>query len=292
MAVSGRVNNITIEPVVDVLYSVTDAGGILPGPGCVPISFKTVHCAGEIHFIDVRAGDRNDTVTVTALDYDQSYVEGGAGDDNLSIDGGDSPSIDGDAGNDRLVGGRVTRDNAQPWDMTLSGGEGNDEIHGGPGRDAIYSHDDGADVIDGGGGTEDWVRYVNAPRRVNVTLDKIPDDGVAGEGDNVWATVENVIGSEYDDRIVGSPAKNVLDGHLGADDVTGGAGRDVLHLAGDRVHAFDGETDQLYCYGTSSGERDWFDRVLGYSSLCSRVTAKLTPPEILIGPGPVEPLSR
>ena len=56
----------------------------------------------------------------------------------------------------------------------------------------------GADDLDGGAGL-DRVDYSQSASAVNVTLDDLPFDGAAGEGDNVRTSVENVTGSPFGD---------------------------------------------------------------------------------------------
>ncbi|PQJ94843.1 hypothetical protein [Chromatium okenii] len=59
------------------------------------------------------------------------------------------------------------------------------------------------------------------------------------------ATVENAIGSAFDDIIIGDGNANVLTGGAGVDQLTGGAGGDtfVFHLGDSAVGA--GERDIL-----------------------------------------------
>ena len=61
----------------------------------------------------------------------------------------------------------------------------------------------GADAMFGDTG-EDWATYSGSPAGVTVTLENAANDGVLNEGDNVSPTIENVLGSSFDDRIVGS----------------------------------------------------------------------------------------
>jgi Ca2+-binding RTX toxin-like protein len=70
--------------------------------------------------------------------------------------------------------------------------------------------------------------YAGRTNPVFVILDDVANDGEIGEGDNVHADVENVIGGDGDDKIEGSAANNVLRGGNGNDTLSGNAGNDTL----------------------------------------------------------------
>jgi hypothetical protein len=84
---------------------------------------------------------------------------------------------------------------------------------------------------------------------VGVTLDGNPNDGSVGEGDNVAADVENVIGGLGSDLLSGSAGPNELDGGPGDDVVEGGEGQDVLRGGdgADTIRARDGQRDSIGC---------------------------------------------
>jgi len=58
--------------------------------------------------------------------------------------------------------------------------------------------------------------------------DNQPNDGEAGEGDNVHQDIEVVAGGSGDDRLVGSSAANDIQGGPGDDVIDGGAGADSI----------------------------------------------------------------
>ncbi len=155
-------------------------------------------------------------------------LEGDGGDDMLA--GGAGPdAVEGDEGNDSL-------DGSEP---NLVGADGPDTLDGGPGTDSLFGAE-GDDRLDGGTGPDgirggpgrDTVTYEDRTRDVIVTLNGRPDDGEAGEGDNVAADVEAVIGGTLDDTLTGDRDANALTGGSGQDLITGGAGVDRLN-AGD-----------------------------------------------------------
>ena len=100
---------------------------------------------------------------------------------------------------------------------TLAGGSGADRLDGGAGPDAMF-----------GGAGIDTAAYATKSAAVSVALDGVANDGVMNEGDNVSPTVENVVGSAFDDRIFGSASPNVLNGGLGNDRLWGFDGADTF----------------------------------------------------------------
>ena len=114
---------------------------------------------------------------------------------------------------------------------SLNGAGGDDTIDGGPGGDAI----------DGGDGDGDTVTYENSAAGVRVTVsstatESTGNEGGEAEGDRL-STVENLVGSDHDDRLFGDGANNKLtggsgddriDAKLGDDTVEGGAGADTM----------------------------------------------------------------
>jgi Ca2+-binding RTX toxin-like protein len=118
-------------------------------------------------------------------------------------------------------------------DFIVAGG-GNDVVDAGAGDDVIVGGS-GADKINGGDGT-DTVSYQNAPggsgpfgpnTGVYVRLDTGTGNFSDASGDT-FSSVENVIGSNYDDTIYGNDANNVLHGLAGDDMIHGGAGADTM----------------------------------------------------------------
>ncbi|HEX6375690.1 MAG TPA: hypothetical protein VFZ91_08205 [Allosphingosinicella sp.] len=145
----------------------------------------------------------------------------------------------------------------------LAGDQGNDELHGGLGSDTLYgdgrilvdSHGTGGsgpittypdvslidpllvggdDVLEGGegddqlfgGGGSDTAAYRAASGPVFVNL----ATGFASGADGVdtLSSIENVIGSVYDDALRGDSGDNVLDGFGGADNIRGEEGNDTI----------------------------------------------------------------
>jgi Ca2+-binding RTX toxin-like protein len=240
--------------------------------------------------LEVRAGDGNDSVSVGNA-ATAATLSGGPGDDRL-VGGVAADRIVGGSGADVLAG--------RSGDDTLSGGAGADRLAGGPGNDVAtggadddqLGTDGGADALDGGRGF-DTLSYGARPAPVSVALDALPNDGEAGEGDNVQSTVERIRGSQLADALSGPTVgptagvelqglagNDVLTGGAGADDVRGGPGDDQIHggpgldvltggagadtIAGDEgddlVGAADGTHDAIDCgAGVDSASLDGSD---------------------------------
>jgi Ca2+-binding RTX toxin-like protein len=90
----------------------------------------------------------------------------------------------------------------------------------------VLSGGDGADVLQGGGGL-DAATYDRSPTRVVVDL----ADGTARGGDakgDELSSIENLIGSDYQDALTGDDGPNRLDGGADADALRGRAGDDAV----------------------------------------------------------------
>ena len=132
------------------------------------------------------------------------------------------------AGNDIVV--------ANGGDDEIDAGSGNDYIDAGSGDDSVYAGD-GNDSLDGGvggadelfgGNGNDTVSHASSGQGVIVDLQAQSTwDGVASDR---LDSIENAIGSRFDDQIWGNEGDNVLDGGAGgSDDLFGGAGNDTAN---------------------------------------------------------------
>jgi Ca2+-binding RTX toxin-like protein len=154
------------------------------------------------------------------------------------------PTYQGTAGNDARIGSTNNVNNF------LNFGEGADTLTGGNRNDTfVLTVDQWADSINGGNG-RDLVDYSNADRGVWVDLGtgttqaiyRVPgllSDFVESQGGNLGfpvitttlSNIEDVRGSAYGDRLVGSDGDNVIEGGGGADIIDGGAGVDTASYA-------------------------------------------------------------
>jgi Ca2+-binding RTX toxin-like protein len=124
----------------------------------------------------------------------------------------------GDAEGDQL--NTIERVIGSGFNDTLTGSSSNDAFVGGA----------GADVLTGGDGV-DGSDYSTSS--AGVTIDLQAGTGLGGDaaGDQL-STIENLIGSAFNDLLIGSTLSNRLEGGSGNDTLRGGAGADVL-IGGD-----------------------------------------------------------
>jgi Ca2+-binding RTX toxin-like protein len=161
----------------------------------------------------------------------------------------------GTPGNDVIVGSaQVDTIDAGAGSDTICALGGNDVITGGPnadferggsGNDTFHqaAAADGGDRVDGEEGA-DTVDYGSRTGPLTVTLNAAANDGLAGEGDTILPTVENVNGGSGADQILANASAivNRLRGGDGGDTLVGGAGDDTLigNPGADRLFGADG----------------------------------------------------
>jgi Ca2+-binding RTX toxin-like protein len=177
---------------------ITDSTAALTaGPGCTQVDAGTVHCATDSTVdLQIDLGDGDDSASEEGT-FQLVMLNGGDGDDRLSVlDGG---ALTGGAGDDQLRG------SAGP--EQLSGGPGNDVMDGFGGRDHLYGGS-GDDVARGG---TDIDSVYGGPERRGVTDESAGRDHLSGGP-----------GSDYlydGDTELGTVGPDVLDGGPGADTV-------------------------------------------------------------------------
>lgn len=198
-----------------------------------------------VNFVNYASGSIFNDVDLTVSGVDQTEPVGGSGADTITGAGGAGTG------------------NPYPYEMShFGGGQGDDLQVGGAANDVIAGSGSGADDIRGGGGS-DTVDYSNVPAPgVHVSLDGVANDGHAsdesatspGTFDNVRSSVENIIGTPYDDVLVGDGGPNWIVGKPGADKLLGAPGDDLLV-------AKDGVADlQINCgAGTDTETHDAID---------------------------------
>ncbi|MBK5910546.1 hypothetical protein CCR85_03450, partial [Rhodothalassium salexigens] len=136
----------------------------------------------------------------------------------------------------------------QDGDDLLRGAGGNDRLLGGNGDDTLDGGAD-ADALFGGDGN-DTADYRAASGPVTVRLWRGTGQGNDAEGDNLVG-IENVIGSGFDDVLVGASGFGIADNQL-----EGRAGDDILRGAGGNDRLFGGNGDDILDAGLGS---DWLE---------------------------------
>ncbi len=212
-----------------------------------------------IGFNSVNGSQGNDTLKGSSLD---DQLRGREGDDQLEGNDGND-RLRSDAGNDTLLGGAGDDDldggddndllDGGTGDDTLSGGLGFNTLSGGLGFDTIdYSFvqtglyvdltantvqgagigdelsgfeavalGSGNDTVVGGG-----VSYRGAVRGVTVDLSSQGSQNTGSSGFDTLLNVVSLEGSGFNDQLQGNEGDNRIDGFLGSDTMSGGAGDD------------------------------------------------------------------
>ena len=208
-------------------------------------------------FLFTQVRENNLLTFSTPLVVNQVQVNALAGNDVVTIGPGVAAAqVRGGDGNDVLTGGDKD-------DLLLGEGD-NDRLIGG----------DGADRFFGGLGT-DTADYSARAMSLNIALDNNPNDGAAGEMDNVTTDMEVVfggsgadvissnpaqvlgrrfVGNAGMDHLIGGPGNDRLEGGAGNDILIGAAGRDLLDGGlGDDVLRGDSGIDT--CLGGDGNDR-------------------------------------
>lgn len=208
-------------------------------------------------------------------DHGEDMLFGGAGDDTL-VGGSGADTLDGEGGTDEVdystdaaLGGAlgvwvslaagtaidgfgfidtlVDIENVRGTQFadTLLGddgvnvlyGEGGDDLLEGGGEDDVLIGGAGADVLDGGVGI-DTASYVGAPSGVVANLANPAFNTSAAAGDT-YVSIENLIGTDFNDVLIGDANPNDLIGNAGNDQLSGGFGDDALD-GGDGIDFING----------------------------------------------------
>jgi len=165
-------------------------------------------------------------------------MDGGDGDDVLSIAAAWSGRLDGGAGNDRLSGG--------DGDDELRGGAGNDVLDGGFGADAliggpgddVYLADELDTVLELADGGTDTLRMVA------LTDVELPAEIESFEA--LGNAAIDLTGNAADNRLLGTRAANRIEGGDGNDTLDGGGGADtLLGGRGDDTYVVDNAADTI-----------------------------------------------
>lgn len=175
---------------------------------------------------------------------DQIYGQSGAdllrgADGNDALFGGDGfDTLEGGNGNDKLSGeGQNDTLYGQDGNDTLFGGAGDDALRGGAGDDVLEGGA-GDDLLNGGTGN-DTLTYVSLAAPVTmgsdgnfgvmVALGFAGDQDTLGAGLDSIASIENLVGSAFNDSLTGSGGVNRIEGGAGNDRIIGLGGGDSLY---------------------------------------------------------------
>ncbi len=176
----------------------------------------------------------NDTVN-GAANTSAMTIDANEGNDVVTTGAGND-YIDGDRGDDRITSGAGSD--------TLVGGAGNDTLAGGAGGDALYGGT-GLDIAD--------YSASNAAVSVNLLYGTASGGDAAGDS---FASVEGLIGSAYNDTLIGANGQSSLSDDTYSSFIDGGAGNDSIDgRAGDDT-LFGGTGDDWLSGGTGNDTLD------------------------------------
>lgn len=127
-----------------------------------------------------------------------------------------------------LKSGTATADvlNGGIYDDTINGLAGNDTISGGAGNDTLNGGK-GNDILNGGAGN-DTASYASATSPVQVDLAISGSQATGTEGQDTLISIENLLGSVFNDTLFGDNLDNILKGAAGNDTLNGRGGDDTL----------------------------------------------------------------
>jgi Ca2+-binding RTX toxin-like protein len=200
-------------------------------------------------YADSLTGDGNDNKLLG--DIGDDTLSGGGGNDTLYGDGRTSVDTHDTGGSGPIV------TYADASLLPFAGAPGNDVLEGGAGND----------VLDGGGGS-DSASYASSTGAVFFNLPTaFADDGMGGT--DTLVSIENFLGSAYNDFARGDSGANVLAGFAGHDFMRGMDGADTLKGGNDDDYLDGGQGDDILDGGVG------WDRAAYSPSALAGVTVNL-----------------
>ena len=201
------------------------------GEGEIPIGsfIVTTDEDGETSFAEEIAGNapQGEAVSATATELDglSSPLSTSEFGPNVTSEACD---IEGTSGDDPALAGTAAS-----------------EVICGFGGDDVIASSGGFDVIVGGAGTDE-VTYAGAGGEISADLGAGLIEE-SGGGDTIVGGIENLIGTDFDDTIIGSPLANFVQAGDGKDTIEGGDGDDELKggIGGDTLKGGDGADELL-----------------------------------------------
>jgi serralysin len=217
----------------DMLTGGGDSDVLNGGDGADTLKGGTGDDTYEIDAFDIiieNVGEGTDTVSTVS-----SYALG-ANLENLTLTGTAAADGTGNGQANVLIGNSAANVLVGlSGDDILSGNDGNDILDGGDGNDTLY----------GGLGT-DTATYALAGAGIALSL-ALPGamQNTGGSGTDRISSIENLVGSAFNDTLTGSLANNIIEGGSGNDVIDGGTGIDTLKGgAGDDTYFVDNAGDQ------------------------------------------------
>jgi Ca2+-binding RTX toxin-like protein len=164
---------------------------------------------------DTFSGMRNSSGFIAGSELHSNTFNGSAEDDPVFQGGNAADTFYGNGGSDEFYGeGGNDFGYGGTGDDRLDGGVGNDFLYGGADNDVLYG-DAGNDRIDGGAGIDTIDYYDSSALYIDLRVATQANTG--GDGIDVISSIENVIGGQFADVLIGNAGVNTLYGYRGAD---------------------------------------------------------------------------
>jgi Ca2+-binding RTX toxin-like protein len=204
------------------------------------------------------------------------YYDGGNGRDMISYQNA-SAGVTVDLGIQRGTGGQADGDRYVSVERVTGsghadlfyGGDGQEDFRGLGGYDWFNGSGGGKDRYDGGSGL-DTVSYASSTAGVSASL--IAEKGFAGDAArDLYTSIENLTGSNFDDILTGDNGRNVLRGFYGEDELRGNGGVDRI-TGGGSDDLIDGGSGWDYAF--FSGNQSEYDIYeVGNATIVDRILA-------------------
>ncbi|NEU78926.1 calcium-binding protein [Nostoc sp. UIC 10630] len=188
----------------------------------------------------LNGGSGNDTLGASGSTGD-NLLDGGTGDDLLFVDyknaiGGIATTFNATTNIGLITAGTSGINYKNIERLNISGTAFDDNIVGNSGNDTLSTGSGGKDTIDGGNGDDLlFVNYKNAIGGIATTFNATTNIGLitAGTSGVSYKNIErlNILGTAFDDNIVGTSGNDTLStGSGGKDTIDGGNGDDLLFV--------------------------------------------------------------
>lgn len=195
------------------------------------------------------------------IDNYDAILPGEYGNDDIVKAGDGNDTVYAGAGNDEVYG--------ENGNDVLSGGSGSNILYGGAGNDTFIGGS-GADTFQGGTG-QDNIDYSGSCGPVNVNLSTGTLTGGDATNDSIAGGVDGVIGTNYNDTLIGfdqqgtdpsdtytnefygGAGRDYIDGRGGDDRLYGGSGNDTI-IGGAGADTINGGADRDLILGGTAGD--------------------------------------
>ena len=173
---------------------------------------------------DTMSGGVGDDIYVVA-DAGDVVIEDSAGGTDL-VRSSISATLGANVENLMLTGATAINGLGNALANILSGNSGANSLSG-LGGDDLLEGGAGNDTLSGGDGV-DTASYASAGSAVAVSLALAGAQATGGAGSDTLGTIENLVGSAFNDTLTGNGGGNVIGGGAGNDTIDGGGGADTL----------------------------------------------------------------